>query len=557
MRGRILSVQQWHVAVAPALLVAVPLVGLSLQGDERRRLYRSAHHYSANPVKSARSALRNVDAYLDAGNFRPIGRFFEGLQHGLVFEASELTGMAPHAILGAIRMTMVLVLALTCTRVVTALLASAGVYSPAPILALYPLALGAALVANGTSGPLAQFSFMFIGSVVFVLASALAVARDQDMKTRSLRWHEPVTLALLGAGAAMTYDIVYMAPAAALVYIGARAWASRMSFRDTLRTAALRRWTALSVGFLAVFIPVRTFIAQRCGQGSCYNGSDLSLSTDAFELVLSRSLTAAPIAGWSHNASLVRGSGLDVGLLDLFRTSLPALLMLGIVALAIRAASSVNGRGRCRATVGIGPRQSTSADPGCETPGDERDTASWHAWSRPAVALGLFGVVTVVLSALVASLSRWAQETRPPIGRAWRETLAGQVGWSFVILAAVMILLGLFRTPTGSRLIGVTLAACLGVGLTLTLLANSRLAIVDRHNPVSSISDQIAEATISVDATASGNALRCDLIDRYTELVSPNLWIAGPGLRADLDDLTDGRHGFPFCDPARVAEFDQ
>ena len=395
---------------------------------------------------------------------------------------------------------------------------------------------------------------MFIGSVVSVLASALAVARDKDMKTRSLRWHEPVTMALLGAGAAMTYDIVYVAPAAALAYIGARAWASRMSFRETLRTAALRRWTALSVGFLAVFIPVRTFIAQRCGQGSCYRGSDLSLSTDAFELVLSRSLTATPIAGWSHNASLVRGSGLDVGLLDLFRTSLPDLLMLGIVALIIRAASSVTGRGRCRKAVGIDPRPSASTDPGCETPGDERDTASWHAWSRPAVALGLFGGVIVVLSAVVASLSRWAQETRPPIGRAWRETLTGQVGWSFVILAAVMILLGLFRTPTGSRLIGVTMAASLGEGLTLTLLANSRLALVDRHDPVSSITDQIAEATINVDATASGNALRCDLIDRYTELVSPDLWTAGPSLRADLDDLTDGRHAFPFCDPARVAE---
>ena len=79
----------WALA-APGLIVTIPLVGLALQGDERRRLYRSAHQISANPLKSARSAIRDIDAFLDRGNFRPIGRFAEGVEHGLVFDAGAL-----------------------------------------------------------------------------------------------------------------------------------------------------------------------------------------------------------------------------------------------------------------------------------------------------------------------------------------------------------------------------------------------------------------------------------------------------------------------------------
>ncbi|MCE2510961.1 MAG: hypothetical protein J4F50_00105 [Acidimicrobiia bacterium] len=545
MRKQGSLVRQWLLTAAPTLIVAVPLVGLSLQGDERRRLYRSAHHYSGNPIKSARSALRNVDAYLDAGNFRPIGRFAEGLQHGVVLEASELTGMAPHTTLGVVRLTMVLALSLICAQIVAALARSAGLTRPKRILALYPLALGTVLVANGHSGALAQFSFVFIGAVAVILATALAVARDADMEIRGLRWHEPVTMSLLGAATAMTYDLVYAAPAVALAYGAARAGASRMPLRDSMRTAAARRWAALAVGFLAVFIPVRIVIAQRCGQGSCYQGSELGLSSDVAELAASRSLTATPIEGWSHNASIIRDSGGSLGLPDLFTTSLPALLVLAIVAATAGAA------------VRMGAQPSTARGPLGNTPGDEEGTDGRRAWTRLAAALVALGTVTVVLAALVGSLSRWAQQTRPPTGQAWRETLLGQVGWSLVILGVLAMLLGLIRSPAVAKAAGVGACALLGACLTLTLLANSRLAVADRHDQVSAITDQIASETVNVDTTSGGNARRCELIDRYTELVPPHLWIAGPGLRADLDDLMVGRYGWPFCDPARKSEAGQ
>ena len=518
----------WALA-APGLIVTIPLVGLALQGDERRSLYRSAHRISANPLKSARSAIRNIDAFLDRGNFRPIGRFAEGIEHGLVFEAGEFTGIAPHAILGLIRLAMVLALALACARVVAALAKSAGVGPSHPALTLYPLALGVVLVANGNGGPLAQFPFLLIGATVLTLGIALGTARDADMRARPLRWHEPATMALLGAAAAMTYDLVLVAPALALAFVTARAAAAGMSLSSVVHLAALKRWTALSVGFLAVFVPVRIEIAQRCGQATCYNGSDFSLSADAVGLAAGRAITATPVAGWAYNASLVQRSDADFGMLDLLTDSLPVLLLAGVLALTARAAMKAG------------------------TP----STTDPRARLRLGAALGFFGAAVAVLPALAASLARWTQEIRPSIGQGWRETLLAQAGWSLIILAVLVIALGAIRSPAGSRIAGSAAAALLGACMVLTLLANSRLAAADRHDPVSSVTDQIAEAAIAVDATASGNAHRCALIDRYTDLASPTHWISGRWLRGDLDDLMLGRHGFAFCDPARVGEPDQ
>ena len=146
--------------------------------------------------------------------------------YSAVFEASEATGLAPHAIQGVIRLLMVVALAHAATRVAAALMRSAGIRSDHPALLIYPIILAATLVANGGVSPLVLFPFLFVGSVVFALAVALVVARDRDMQRRRLQWYEPGAMALLGAAAAMTYDLVYVAPVLAAVFIAARALAA-------------------------------------------------------------------------------------------------------------------------------------------------------------------------------------------------------------------------------------------------------------------------------------------------------------------------------------------
>ena len=532
----------WKAVAVPALIATIPLIGLSFQLDERRRIYWGAHRFGSDPIEAARFVYRGIDGFLTVGNFRPVGRFVEIAEHSFALEAGEATGLAPHVAHGFMGLFMVVVLAHVAYGVVSALVRSSGGGRDDPVLSLYPLALGVVLVANAVGSSLVLFPVTFIGVVVLIMAVALAVARDRDMQNRPMRWHEPVTMALLGAVAALTYDLVYVAPPLAAAFIAARAIAAGLPARSVLRTAALRRWTAMSIGFLVVFVPVRVEIARRCAEQSCYNGSDLSLSPDAISLAAGRLLTGAPPVGWFHSAQLAREAGLGLGFLDLAANSLLGLLLVTIAAVtavaAVRSATQTGGADR---TSGDGDPAATLAD---------RPPRRL----RLALALGTFGAVAAALSALLASLSRVMQELRPPIHVVWRETFLTQVAWSFVIAALVAAVVGTIRTRGAARIGVAATATVLGTFLCLTLLANWRLAETDRREPISSITSLISTATVNIDATEGGNTRRCALIDAYTELAPTALWTSGPEVRQDLDLMMLDRYGWPFCDPTSAAD---
>lgn len=542
--------QRWRVTAAPALIVTVPLIGFAFRADERRDVYRAAVQFSANPVSSIRDGFLtpgSISDYLSRGNFRPVGRFAESLVHAFSFEAAEATRLSPNAILGAWRLLMIAMLAQVAIRVVAALMRSAGGGSTPPALAFYPLALGAVLVANGRSGPLVMNSALFIGTVGLVLMSSLIVARDSDMRSRPLRWHEPVGMALLGAVAASTYDLAYVAPLVVACFIAARAIAAGLPVSEVLRLAALRRWIALSVGFLAVFVPTRTEIASRCGGDRCYTSSDLSLSGDVLELVPIRMLSGTPAAGWLLNNELVQTYGPEFGLVDLAANALLLLLLLGVAAVTVSAAIAVAARSNA---VSAGSA-ANGRDARGATREDAPDPIGSRATLRLVAALSLFGMAVAALSSLVVSLSKWIQSSRIDYG--WRDTLLTQVGWSFVIMAAVVAAIGFLRAPSALRTAAAVAAAVLGTALTLTLLANARLTQIDRQEPVASMTNLIAALTINLDATEGGNGYRCALLESYAEVQTQFGQWHEEGLREDLDELMINRYGFPFCDPGRTA----
>ena len=163
----------------PPLIVALPFAGFPLQYDEVRLFVSTANSVRGNPLRAAEHALRDVDQFLDQGTFRPLGRFLENSVYSAMFETSEATGLTPHALQAVVRLVMVAALAYAAIRVVAALMRSAGVRPEHPTLLIYPLVLATTLVANGGVSPLVLFPLLFTGSVVFVLAIALVIARDR------------------------------------------------------------------------------------------------------------------------------------------------------------------------------------------------------------------------------------------------------------------------------------------------------------------------------------------------------------------------------------------
>ena len=532
--------------MGPALACTAPLAGMAFQGDERARIYSVISRYGSNPFKIVEGTYRDLDFFLDHGNFRPLGRLFETLGHSFVFEAGEATGLAPHAVHGAVRLVMVALLALAASAVVAALVRSAGLPARHPVSVLYPLALGAVLVASGSHGPdaprrwynhitLVHFPHTIIGAVVLILAMALLVARDRDMMPRRLARRELAAMAVLGAAAAIFYDLVYLAPPLAAVFIAARAIAARMPLRAVLATAAFKRWTAACAGFLAIFVPARIEIARRCADQPCYNGTDPGMSADVFGHIPRRLAAGTPPAGWSHNAELASHFGLDIGLRDLATNALTGVLLVGLAVMV-----AVAARSACRAL-----------DRGGQPPGLHSAPASGGP-RRLALALAALGGAAIVGAAVVASFSTQVQQREPRAVDAWRETLLTQVGWSLLIAAGVASAVGAARSQSLRRIATVGAAALLAALLAGSLLANWRLAQADRHDPLSSLTSQISAAAISVDETEQGNAHRCALIDAYTQLIPEHLNMGGPAVRQHLDDVILSRYGRPFCDPGRA-----
>ncbi len=519
---------------------------MSFQGDERPRIYAVISRYGSNPFKMIEGTYQDLDFFLGRGNFRPLGRLFETAGHSFAFEAGEATGLAPHVVLGAVRLAMIGLLALTASAVVAALARSAGVSLRHPVNVLYPLALGTVLVASGSHGPqadrrwynhinLVHFPHTIIGAVVLILAMALVVARDRDMQNRRLERREWGTMAALGAVSALYYDLVYLAPILAAAFIVTRAVAAGMPLKEIRSTAALRRWLVVSAGFLAAFIPARIEIIRRCAEQSCYNGTDPQFSAEALGHIPRRLLAGTPPAGWLHNAEIARHFGLDLGVEDFARNALTGLLLAAVLVMTVLAARSA----------------SLASSRDIRHPGLPETSLSSPAAARPrhlALALAVLGASAALLAALLASLSNQVHENDLRAVDSWRETLLTQVGWSLLITAAVVAVIEAARGPGSRQVVVVGAAVLLGASLATSLLANWQLSQADRHDPLSSVTSQISNATVSIDWTEEGNLHRCALIDAYSEMIPEHLNMGGPAVRKHLNQVMLNRYDQPFCD---------
>lgn len=525
-----LAARRW--AVVPPLVVTLPLVGHSLLGDDRRRLYSAARQVGSNPFEALDQSWRNVSGFLDRGNFRPLGRAVERFERAVVFDVGEATGLPAHAVNGASRVLLIAVLAVVSFGVMSAVLRSAGLGWAAghPAAVLYPMVLAVLLVAGDHYSPLTSYTLVLTGSVIVILATGLWVARDRDMAARPLSWHEPVVMIALGAVLAATYDLAYLAPPFAGAFVTARvlAYFRPCTLRQFVRLASVRRWLLLCAGFAAVFVPVRIEIARRCARSSCYVATDADVTVDALGRTADRLATGLPPAGWSHAGNLLERAGVRFGLADLGRNVLLVALLAAVCWVVFASA-----------------RRARRAMPEPDAPA--------VGWQRTAMVLAGLGLVTALMPSLLVGLSKRTQSVRPAVGEAWRETAMVQVGWSMVAAGLLVAVFGAVARTRSARAVPGLAALLLGVGMALTLHANAGLVQADRATPLHAITAEMATAAIHFDQTDGGNRRRCGLVDDYTAILpDPQQWVSGPNVGAELDGLMMSLHDLPFCNPEHL-----
>ena len=527
-------------------MVVAPLLGLTFHSDQRIMMYWLTGAFGADPLAILTQNLAEVDDFLQKGNFRPLGRFVMYMEQTSIFEIAAGTGVAPHVAQGAVRLVMVSALAAAATAFVLALhdsARSAGAPGPAtagrrlldwsapvpPVLAGFPLVLASTIVVSGALHPLSFFPFFFVSTAIYTLLAPLYVCSGTAIDQRGLRLGPAVVCAVLGMVSAMTSELLYLVPLACVLTLAARGWLSRRSAGELVRSSAFWRLTALSAGFLAVFVPSRLAIAAECSRGECYEGSSASLSTLSVEQWLGRAVAGlqpetlgSTLAGDYGNLSSARDP------VDFATNVWLVLVVLSLGCFAVAAAARLS-----RAPA---PGEGLSAD----------------AQRRLGAALCGLGGLLALAATLMVSLSEGLQGWhRRGMGLdQWRDSLLVQVSWALVLYGlAVVALSGHRREGRRNRRtwLAAGVAAAVFVMSMNAFMANDKFSIWRRTGSHGSMVSLISTASVDFDRSEEGRAVRCELISVYTDRNCTDCWHSGERVLEELNRLSRSRYGADFC----------
>jgi hypothetical protein len=507
-------------AIVPTL-VMLPLLGMPARADKRFHLYRFGGGYLERPWAVVGDQIRRIPDFLDLGNFRPLGRMVEQTQNLIVFAVADALRLPVHVPMRALGFV-----AIGAVAVLTLLLAAAllndgplGVSPPAPTLAVVPLGVAVVLVAAGSRSTVVLYTDLYFTAAALTLVAALWAARVQHLRSTSVTAVSVAAAAGGGLVLASFNELTYLGPPVAIAAVAARGLLTmRLPWRVWLRTGAVKLLAIGSLAFAVVFVPVRLEIARRCGDGSCYDASDIDVSGMTVGLLGHRSLSWWPPSTWRVAVTEdVTGH---------WYLSRNPVLVLAAVALVL---------------AGIWAFRRLGAQPDGTLAG--------------AGAVAGVGVVLLILPALLATSSAGNQELWRAgweAGAGWRDTTYYVPGVALLATAATLAATVALRaaSPLARRFVAAVLTGLLVLGSLGALGANKTFGNRDGDRIESGVHARIALAMVHFERTPAGNRYRCGLIDEFEAIRRVD--------ERDVRQLTQGldtaagvRYGVSFCEGDR------
>ncbi|WP_030436104.1 hypothetical protein [Actinoplanes subtropicus] len=435
------------------LVVLSPLVTLTLSADHRFNIYNNGGLYATRPWRLFEAAVTTVPRYLDAGNFRPLGRVLEWSLDVAAFALTALFGVpAPIGlrVISFLAAVLLTVAAVVFVEAVTARRRRLFAGSPSAAAALLPFAVAAGLVAAGRLGTTVLFGGLYLTTSALVLGVAAWACRAR---------RAGLLIVLVGAGLAAFNELAYLAvPLATVAVLLHGRVVLGFDWRRVLRGASVRFAGLLWIGFLPVFVPVRLLIRQRCASGGCYVGSDIAYRGAAAAL-------PGRLVSWLPPLMWQRATGGE------FPRLAAAVPVLAFVALAVLGWRALRG-----------------------------------LWALPVLdgrqsgALVGVAIALLVLAGTLAALGAEGQDL--PVGSGWRESGLTTVAGSVLVLA-------LWR-----RFVLVLLALLVVAG-TISAAANKDFRDASGGGRFPYLYDRIAQEVAGFDRTPAGDARRCALRDAF------------------------------------------
>jgi hypothetical protein len=273
--------------VCATVLSGVSLMNTPYMGDEVWAIYLFGTQYFDNPLTLFTRPINEVPTWLEFGNFRPLGRFFEHTGYASTLFLSHLTNMQPMYWYTIQRLILYLIFVLSVFRFFLQYLSSRQIKTQNLAFLGTGILISMTLI-NSSSGGLRLFPTFYTTAYIIVIISLTAI-----MKMSSAVKSKRQTFFLIAMGiVAATYNELtnLIIPLAfILIFITSKISQFKKRFRHSLTFMM-----PLLASFFSIWIPVRLEIQKICSQVACYGPSNLSLDERMFSTVLNRLSSAVP-----------------------------------------------------------------------------------------------------------------------------------------------------------------------------------------------------------------------------------------------------------------------
>jgi hypothetical protein len=501
-------------AILPGLC-GLPLLGLPLLNDDRFDIYEYGAEYASRPAGIFVDQIQLIAFHLQVhGNFRPIGRMVERMQDTVVFLISEASGLPANLLQRAWFTLTLALLGVVLVLYATTLTTAHRIFDrppPRPAV-LLPLAFAPLLIASGSAGPVVLFTDIYFQTAVLVLLVAMWAGRLEHFEVRQARLVELVVAAFVGVVMAAFSELAAVAAPVTVLTVVVRGRTALGHSWTHLRSAVGAKLVGAGMGgFLALFLPVRGYLAVHCATYDCYALSEMVFTTRTPAIMLSRSVSWLPPLAWGVATEPSAGWW--------FVPDHPATLLL-VIAVVLASVQLLRG-------------SLTAENP----PGAAR-------------ALLVLGGLMVLAGAAIGGTSSHMQGRWWSIGTGWRDTTLLVIGGALVLGGATVGTLERLQA-TRRRHLSVIPGGLLVLAMAVTLQANGIKAEAVRSEPESMILNQIALSVADLDRTEAGRQHRCELLARFLRVYESGSY---EELRMEeaLDQATLRMHDMSYCEPPRA-----
>jgi hypothetical protein len=476
------------------LTVLAPIVALAPTADHRFNIYWHGGLFRDDPLRIVPQTLASVPGYLQAGNFRPLGRMLEKSLDLIAYTLGELFGVPANVAFRLVEFVSAILLTIVAVLLAESVVARGPMLRrpPSTLAAVVPFAVGAGFVAAGRTSPAVLFGGLYFASAALVLGVVAVLCRVGAERRIRARWWPALMLG--GAALASFNELTYFTLPLATVALAVRGRLVLGLPWPRLRFGVL---IPLWLGFLPVFAAVRLVIRAYCAAGRCYHGSDVTTGPAVLAALPARLVAWFPPLMW--------WTVLDGRLSGL-------VLVFALVVLAVLAGLAI------------------------------RDLPRLSRVDRPA-ALALVAVAgtLLLLGAALAALNGDVQQivAAHRWGQGWRDTAVTAV-------AGALLLAALAHLAVGRRRSLIAVIVLLAAGSAVSATANERFRDDLMNTPAARLDDRLAQEMADFDPSPAGAARRCELRGEFFAQFAGSPF-SRRRFDQSFDTAAEQRAGVPFC----------